>query len=193
MAVAASAQDQPTQKFNAFKVNLAAGYAMPLDLGGGTGGFVYSIEPQYYINHHVFFGARFEEALVQRTEILNNSVVYGSQANTYMTGTLSINYAFGSDVLQPYAGVGVEFFHLDASTQRLNGPSTTFYTFQLPETKQFGGMIRGGIKYNAWMAELAANVTDNSSVTYKSTNSTLIGKNIYFSAKVGYTFGGRQR
>ncbi|GAB3692474.1 hypothetical protein GCM10027592_11470 [Spirosoma flavus] len=181
------------QEFNHFKLNAYVGYALPLNTSGGKSGFVYSVEPRYHLSHQLAICLRFEQAFIQRSEILNNNLEYASQAKLNTSGAIIANYALGNKTLQPFIGIGAGLFHIDPSTQLLNGPSSTIYRFTLPAQNLIGGIIRLGVNYSALTAEIAGNIMNDSSINYVSMNSELIGKNTYLTAKVGYTFGGKQR
>ncbi|GAB3993809.1 hypothetical protein GCM10028807_30000 [Spirosoma daeguense] len=181
------------QNFTALKLNATAGYALPLYQGASKGGFVYSVEPRYHVTRQIAVGLRFEQAFISRTEILNNNLEYTSQAKSTLSGLATVNYLFGKKTVQPFIGIGAGLYHIEPSAQLLNGPSSTIYRFSLPATNQFGGMVRIGVNYSAITAEVAANLMDDSSISYVNMNSVLTGKNSYFTAKIGYTLGGKQR
>ncbi|MBD2703963.1 hypothetical protein IC229_25180 [Spirosoma sp. BT702] len=181
------------QKFTALKLNAVVGYATPLDMSAGKGGFVYSVEPRYHLTHQLAVCLRFEQAYIQRSEILNSNLEYPSQAKLNTSGAIIANYAIGTKTVQPFIGIGAGLFHVDPSTQLLNGPSSSIYRFTLPAANLIGGIVRIGVNYSALTAEIAGNIMSDTSINYVGMNSELIGKNTYLTAKVGYTFGGRQR
>ncbi|WP_338870597.1 outer membrane beta-barrel protein [Spirosoma sp. SC4-14] len=182
------------QNLSSFKVNLAAGYATPTERGnkdGSSPGFLYSIEPQYGFMNHFELGVRFEQAFIQRPEVLGNAIYFESQAKSTMSGVLTLNYVVGkSKAFRPYVGGGAGFYRIAQSEQQVIGASGTALYYPLPVTNKWGALVRAGVKVFRFNVEAAFNILEDTAVTNEITNAKLIAKNEYFSVKAGYTFGG---
>ncbi|MCK8490624.1 porin family protein [Spirosoma sp. RP8] len=184
------------QSLGPFKLNASLGYASPADRSGdkdgSKGGFVYSLEPQYEIGRHLDVGVRFEQAFIQRPEVLGNIIFFDSQAKSLMSGALTLTYTVGkSTAFRPYVGGGVSFYRAAASEQQVMGAANTTLFYALPVTNKLGGLLRAGIKFWQFNVEAAYNFLDDTTVINEFTNAKLIGKNEYFSLKAGYTLGGK--
>lgn len=182
------------QTLSSFKVNLAAGYATPLQRGtkaGSSPGFMYSIEPQYGLTRHVELGVRFEQAFIQRPEVLGNAIYFESQAKSTMSGALTLNYVVGkSSAFRPYVGAGAGFYRIAQSEQQVMGANGTALYYPLPVTNKWGALVRAGVKVFRFNVEAAVNILEDTTVTNETTNAKLIAKNEYLTVKAGYTFGG---
>ena len=186
------------QSLTSFKLNVMAGYASPLDRSGNkdgsSPGFVYSVEPQYEITRHLDVGIRFEQAFIQRPEVLGNLIYFNTQAKSMMSGALIVNYNVGNiRAFRPYVGAGAAFYRSDPSTQQVMGAGSTPLYYALPVTNKWGALVRAGIKVFQFNVEAAFNLLDDTNVVNEFTNAKLIGKNEYFSVKAGYTFGGARQ
>ena len=178
-----------------FKVNVAGGYASPVDKVGETDfvkpGFVYSVEPQYELGKNLEVGVRLEQAFIQRAEYLDAALYYQTKAKSMLSAALTANYVvkMGSS-LRPYVGAGVGIYYADKSeqTDRSSGNSLVYYP--LPATTALGGVGRVGIKFKSLNVEANYNLIGDTSVTNGATRRTLTAKNSYFSVKAGLTIGG---
>jgi hypothetical protein len=183
------------QRLEPFKLNLSVGYASPADRSGNkdgsSPGFVYSIEPQYGITNHFDIGIRFEQAFIQRPEVLGNLIYFNTQAKSIMSGALTLNYVVGKiPAFRPYIGAGAGFFRAAQSDQQVMGAGNTTLYYSLPVTNKWGALVRAGVKIFQFNVEAAFNLLEDTTVTNEFTNAKLIGKNEYFSLKAGYTLGG---
>ncbi|GAB3887513.1 porin family protein [Spirosoma agri] len=184
------------QRFDPFKLNASVGYASPADRSGNKDGskpgFVYSLEPQFGLTRHFDIGIRFEQAFIQRPEVLGNLIYFDSQAKSIMSGALTLNYVVGRSVaFRPYVGAGIGLYRAAGSEQQVMGAANTTLFYTLPVTNKMAGLFRVGIKFWQFNVEAAYNRIDDTTVTNEFTNAKLIGKNEYFSLKAGYTLGGK--
>ena len=177
-----------------FKVNLAGGYAQPIDRIGDSGfikpGFVYSVEPQYTIIKHLDVGVRFEQAFIKRAEFLDKDIYYSSKAKSILSAAVTANYVLPvGGRLRPYLGVGAGLYYTDKSEQAYQSGSSTV-SYPLPATTAFGGLARAGVKFGILNVEANYNAVSDVTVTNAATRLTLTAKNSYFSVKAGITIGG---
>ncbi|MBO9640214.1 metallophosphoesterase family protein [Siphonobacter aquaeclarae] len=172
------------QDYKPWKLTVAGGYARPWNKGGKSG-FVYSAEPQYGVSNFFDIGLRLEQAFINRPEVLNG-LAYDSEAKSALSGMATLNYNIRlATTVKLYAGTGVGLYRFGSSQKTINGQPYTLKT-----ATRTGLLLRTGLKIEQWSAELAYNFIP--SVTDKSTTTgdKLVGKNSYFTIKVGYTFGG---
>lgn len=186
--VALAQNDKP------FKVNVAAGYALPTEKGGGTGlskgGFVYSIEPQYRIINNVDVGVRIEQAFIQRSEAIDKVIFLPTKTTSVLSGLVTLNYTLNlSGTFRPFVGIGGGVYYAGESNQVYRSGSSSV-PYPLPATAILGGMGRVGVKFGAFSVLADYNVVSDTQVTNNATKLTLSAKNSYFSLKAGFTFGG---
>jgi opacity protein-like surface antigen len=182
------------QNTKPFKVNAAVGYAATADYSTNNaitkGGFVFSVEPQYRIISNLDIGLRFEQAFVQRPEFIDESTVFQTNAKSILSGAVTANYTINlNSALKPYVGIGVGLYHTDPSEQK-SSPFGITTTYPLPATNVIGGLARAGVKWGRANLEIGYNLVSDTKVTVNATNRTLVAKNSYVSAKVGFTLGG---
>lgn len=182
------------QNTKPFKVNVAAGYAITGDYSNSNairkGGFLYSIEPQYRILPNLDLGFRYEQVFMQRPEFIDEATVFQTNTKSILSGLITATYTLNlSGTLKPYLGIGAGLYHASPSEQRnsLFGITTAY---PLPATNVIGGVARVGVKKGRGSLELAYNLVNDTRVTVTATNRTLMAKNSYISAKIGFTIGG---
>lgn len=182
------------QNTKPFKVIVAAGYAATGDYSNSNAikkaGFLYSIEPQYRILGNLDLGFRFEQAFMQRPEFIDEATVFQTNTKSILSGIVTATYTINlSGTLKPYVGIGAGLYHTDPSEQR-NTLFNITTTYPLPATNVIGGVARVGVKKGRVSLELGYNLVSDTRVTVTATNRTLMAKNSYISAKLGFTIGG---
>lgn len=185
------------QRFESFKLNVAVGYASPIDRkdiygnkDAGKGGLAYSLEPQYSLTNHFDIGLRVEQAFIQRPEILENSIAFKTQVKSILSGLLTVNYLIGKgSVFRPFVGGGGGYYYATQSEQQVLGAGNTILYYPLPATNKWGGMVRAGFQIFQFRLEGAYNIIENTTVQNEFTRAILRGENRYFSVKAGYTLG----
>jgi len=184
------------QDYKPFTVNVAAGYAMPADKPDNNdiskAGFVYSIEPQYRLPNKLIVGLRLEQAFIQRPEFLDRNINFQTKTKSIISAALTVNYelATGSKI-RPYAGLGVGFYYADKSEQ-FYATSGVPISYPLQTTTVIGGLGRIGVKYGMANLEIDYNLISDTRLTNNATRFTLVAKNSYASAKIGFTIGSRK-
>ena len=173
-----------------FKVNVAGGYASPVDRVGESDfikpGFVYSVEPQYELGKNLEVGVRLEQAFIKRAEYLYNDIYNQTKAKSMLSGTLTANYVINiGSSLKPYVGAGVGVYYTDKSDQTYQSVN-----YPLPTTVALGGLGRVGLKFKLLNIEANYNLIGDTRVTNAATRLTMTAKNSYFSVKAGLTIGG---
>ncbi len=188
---------KPAKKEQAkpFKVAIGGGYASPANTDVSTdlskAGFVYKIEPQYELSRNLEVGLRFEQALIQRPEALDNNLFYASKAKSIMSAALTANYIINTGTaFRPYVGAGAGLYYSEKSEQTYQTSGSAIVYYPLPATVVFGGLARAGVKFGIVYVEADYNLISDTSVTNAATKLTLAAKNSYFSVKAGITIGG---
>lgn len=155
------------------------------------GGFVASIEPQLALGS-IDIGLRVEQAFMKRPEILDEVLLYKSQAESILSGALTLTYRIGtSTTVRPYVGVGAGVYYVGKSEQIRQDAINSSYSYPLPAAAKPGGLARVGVALGPIVLEGAYNLVSDTSVENTVDRKTLVGKNSYFSLKAGYTFGRR--
>lgn len=183
-----------------FKLNVAVGYAKFQKASKFSssdqpkGGLVYSIEPQFGLSNSLDIGLRFEQAFIKRPEILDEVIMYQSQAQSIMSGALTVTYRIGtSSTVRPYIGVGAGVYYVGKSEQIFEESLNSYFAYPLPAAAKPGGLGRVGVALGPVLLEGAYNLVSDTNVENTVARKTLAGKNSYFSLKVGYSFGGGAR
>lgn len=171
--ILANAQEQV---FKPFKVDIAAGYAIP----GGKGskaGAVFAIEPKYAVNDNISLGLRLELAATARGYVENGQAFSGdvkASASYLATG----DYYFTTNKFRPFAGVGVGLYSLASAT--FDDSMEEVNEDDLTTGSKFGFAPRAGFEYGHFRTALefnaigkSGNVSDN-----------------YLSIKLGFSIGG---
>lgn len=175
---AAYAQQENDRIFKPFKVDVSAGFALPLSGGNGAkGGLLFAIEPKYAVAEQISIGLRFEGAIMARAVIDNGTEVIGeAQGNgSYL---LTGDYYFNNNNFRPFLGAGVGLFNVAGAAVNSNDPlqEDDVYT-----ENNFGGMIRGGFEAGHFRFGIEYNIAGKTSFS---------PNNDYLGFKLGVCFGG---
>ena len=182
--VCATAQDLT---FKPFKVDIAAGYAIPGG-SGSKGGVLFAVEPKYAINDNITVGLRMEGALVARISGTNATGEFENgeikAAGSYLaTG----DYYFNTNPVRPFAGAGVGIFTVAGASADANGSEAA------GGGNKFGGVIRGGMETGHFRAAVEYNLVGSSNLPGFDSNgnaTTVKSKNGYIGIKIGFFIGG---
>lgn len=171
-------QDASERIFKPFKVDVSAGFALPLSGGNGAkGGLLFAIEPKYAVVEKLAVGIRFEGAIMARAVVDNGMEVIGeAQANgSYL---LTGDYYFNNNSFRPFLGGGVGLFKVAGAAVNSNDPlqEEDVYT-----ENNFGGMIRGGFEAGHFRFGIEYNIAGKTSFS---------PNNDYLGFKLGVCLGG---
>jgi outer membrane protein W len=162
--------------FKPFKVDIAAGYAIPSGKGSKAGG-VFAVEPKYAVNDNISLGLRLEVAATARGYIRNGQEFSGdvkASASYLATG----DYYFNTNRFRPFAGAGAGVYSLasanfDATMEEVNEDDVT-------TGSKFGFAPRAGFEYGHFRTAIEYNAIGKSGNI----------NNNYLSIKVGFSIGG---
>jgi outer membrane protein X len=164
--------------FKPFKVDVSAGFALPLSGGNGAkGGFLFAIEPKYAVIEQLSVGLRFEGAIMARAVIDNGTEVIGeAQANGSYLATG--DYYFSNKGFRPFLGGGLGLFSVAGAAVNSSDPlqEEDVYT-----ENNFGGMIRGGFEAGHFRFGIEYNIAGKTSFS---------PNNDYLGFKLGVCLGG---
>jgi outer membrane protein X len=178
---ATRAQEESTRIFKPFKVDLSAGFALPLGGGSGAtkGGVLVALEPKYALADKFALGLRLELAAMARAYIDNsgNSVSGDGSANGSIA--LTGDYYFTNNRFRPFIGAGVGNYTITyASVSSGNGPN------DLGSDHRFGFMARAGFEYRHFRVGVEYNIVGSTTVS---------PDNNYLGFKIGGFFGGGRK
>ena len=173
-------------EFKPFKVDVSAGYAIPMGGSGGKGGVLFVVEPKYAVIPQLSVGLRLETAVTVAGVDLNsgnyNSTASAKAAASYV---LTGDYYFNNNDLRPFAGAGVGLF-------KTAGVSISSTNPNVATGSKFGGIIRGGIEYKHFRAGVEYNMVGKATVPASSStaNDGYSIQNSYVGIKLGFCIGG---
>jgi outer membrane protein W len=170
--ILAKAQDEQT--FKPFKVDIAAGYALPAG-SGAKAGALFAIEPKYALNDNLALGLRVEVAATAQGNMVNGQMDQGDvkASGSYLA---TADYYFNTNRFRPFVGAGAGIY--TNASANLESQATT--TDEVQKGSRFGfapragfefGHFRTGIEYN--FAGKTANINHN-----------------YLGIKIGFFLGG---
>jgi hypothetical protein len=171
-------QEGTDRIFKPFKVDVSAGFALPLSGGNGAkGGLLFAVEPKYAVAEQFAIGIRFEGAIMARAVIDNGTEVIGeAQANgSYL---LTGDYYFNNNNFRPFLGAGVGLFSVAGAAVNSSNPvqEEDVYT-----ENNFGAMIRGGFEAGHFRFGIEYNIAGKTSFS---------PNNDYLGFKLGVCLGG---
>ncbi|ANE49343.1 outer membrane beta-barrel protein [Flavisolibacter tropicus] len=163
------------QTFKPFKVDLAAGYAVPSGKGS-KGGVVLAIEPKYAINDNISLGLRMEAAITARGYVASNGQEVSGDVKASASYLATGDYYFNTNKFRPFAGLGVGIYSLaSASVDMIDEEATA-----LDAGTKFGAAPRAGFEFGHFRTALEYNIVGKSGDI----------NNNYFSVKLGFFIGG---
>lgn len=164
--------------FKPFKVDVAAGFGLPLGGNGIKGGGIFAIEPKYGITDHFALGLRMEVAALARVTDTNpNNTTGDVQANGSFT--LAGDYLFTTNKFRPFLGAGVGMYQVAATPFNSNTTADNIQT-----DNKTGFLIRGGFEAGHFRFGVEYNIVGATSFS---------AHNNYIGFKLGGFFGGGRR
>lgn len=186
VAIAANAQTENDRIFKPFKVDVSAGFALPL--GGAASskaGVLFVVEPKYAVAEQFAIGLRLEIAVMARGSLINGQGFEGNfQGNGSYLATG--DYYFNNNKFRPFIGAGAGLYTIGSvdnnSTDSVDYNSTDpLLPTEVPTENKFGFMFRGGFEAGHFRLGIEYNAVGKSQ--YSEHNS-------YIGFKVGTCFGG---
>jgi outer membrane protein X len=172
--------------FKKFKVDVSAGYALPIGGTGSKGGVLFVVEPKYAIMDQLSIGLRLEGAVTVAgadfsTGTANSTASAKASSSYLLTGDYYVN---NSD-LRPFVGAGVGLFK--TAGVALSSTNPNYAT-----GSKFGGMIRAGVEYKHARFGVEYNMVGKSDVAAypAGSNNGYSIKNSYVGIKLGVCIGG---
>ena len=177
MALVAICGLAQAQSFRSFKVDFAAGYAIPSGQGA-KGGIVIATEPKYNINDQITVGLKMEAALMAAMEVdqTTGELKSGSVkalANYSLTG----DYFFSANSFRPFAGAGAGLFSVASVAADSTGAG------EATGGQKFGFTPRAGFEFGHFRVALEYNMVGKTG-SYS---------NNYMAIKLGFFAGGGRR
>jgi hypothetical protein len=161
--------------FKPFKVDVSAGFALPLGGNGSKGGALFAVEPKYAIMDKFAIGLRLEIAALARvTNADPNNTAGDAQGNgSYL---LTGDYYFSNQKFRPFFGAGGGVYSVAAAS------------FDTPDdvktATKSGFMIRGGFETGHFRFGIEYNIVGQTDFS---------ANNDYIGFKVGGFFGGGRK
>ena len=164
---------QSEQTFKPFKVDIAAGYALPSGQGSKAGALL-AIEPKYALNDNFSLGLRMEMALTAQVSGSNTNTsadVKGS--GSYLA---TVDYYFNTNGFRPFIGGGAGIFTNASATANATSESTS----EIKQGSQFGFAPRAGFETGHFRTAIEYNVAGKT----ENVNHNYVG------IKIGFFLGG---
>lgn len=163
---------QTEQTFKPFKVDIAAGYALPSG-GGSKGGALFAIEPKYALNDNLALGLRIEAALTAQGNFTNNEMSNGDvkASSSYLA---TADYFFNTNSFRPFIGAGAGIF--TNASANLNVQSTG----EVKSGSKFGFAPRIGFETGHFRTAIEYNVAGKTATVDHN----------YLGLKIGFFLGG---
>jgi len=172
-AIFTHAQTDQTRIYKPFKVDVSAGFALPLGGSGSKAGGLFAVEPKYAVSEAFALGLRMEAAALARVTIINN-VEYTGDVQGNASYLLTGDFYFSNENFRPFAGVGTGAYTI-ASSDINNVPEI------IPTDTKYGFMIRGGFETGHFRFGVEYNIVGSTDFS---------PHNNYIGFKVGGFFGG---
>lgn len=181
--------------FRKFKGEISFGYARFSKDNDIKNGFAIALEPKFMILDQLAIGGRLESVLLGRN--IHTSNGYSDDENfrikAYQSLIAIAEFYFTKDYsVRPFAGGGGGLYTLIASSTDV-GTSGTYNDENRKRKFKAGGMLRAGVEIRHFRIGFEYNFIPNTSSTYYNSSGFLVretSKNAYFSAKLGFCFGG---
>ena len=189
LAFAASSNAQDDGEFKPFKVDLSAGYAIPMGGAGSKGGALFVVEPKYAILPQLSLGLRIETAVMLSGVHMSTGEYDGnSSAKAAVSYVATGDYYFNNNDFRPFAGAGAGMFTTAGVAIDSDNPN-------LAEGSKFGGMFRAGFEYRHFRFGAEYNLISKSEVapTSSTSNDGYTVKHAYVGIKLGVCIGGGRR
>jgi opacity protein-like surface antigen len=178
LAIAASshAQEESGRVFKPFKVDLSAGFALPMGGEGTKVGGLFALEPKYAVADQFALGLRMEIASMAR--VINLSSGEDLEGDVQANGSfiLTGDYLFNKSNFRPFVGAGLGSFGVAAAPLDENLTEDDI----LSESK-FGFMVRAGFETGHFRLGVEYNIVGSTSFS---------ANNNYIGFKIGGFFGG---
>ncbi|MCW3093210.1 MAG: hypothetical protein JWP81_4279 [Ferruginibacter sp.] len=179
------AQDYDDAEFKPFKVDVSAGYAMPIGGTGSKGGFLFVVEPKYAVLPQLSIGIRCEAAITVTGIDYNGNYNNTASAKASSSYLLTADYYFSSNDFRPFIGVGGGLYQtagVDLSSNNSN----------MAQGSKPGGIIRTGFEYRHARFGVEYNLVGATTVAPSSSTSNdgYDVKNAYIGIKFGVCIGG---
>jgi outer membrane protein W len=182
------------QTFEPFKVDIAAGAAIPSGTGS-KGGVLFAVEPKYAVMDQISVGLRLEAAITARGAVASD----GSSASGKVAASSSYvatgDYYFNNNTFRPFAGIGAGIYSLasaDFDTNDQGGDVSG-----IASATKFGGLIRAGFELKHFRLGVEYNLIGSSKETVTdfqgNTLGTITTKNSYLGIKLGFFLGGARK
>ena len=176
-------------EFKPFKVDVSAGYALPMGGTGSKGGLLFVVEPKYAVSQQISLGLRLEGAVTVSGIDAAGNVANNASAKAAASYLATGDYYFNSNDFRPFAGAGAGIF----STA---GVTTSTTNTNVAQGSKFGGMIRLGFEYKHARFGVEYNIIPKTSVAddpSTPSNDAYEIKNAYIGIKFGVCIGGGRR
>jgi hypothetical protein len=177
MCLAVVAQsDSSGRVFKPFKVDVSAGFALPLGGEGTKAGGLFAVEPKYGITDKFVLGLRMEIASMVRVLTTNtgNEITGEGQGNGSFL--LTGDFLFNTSNFRPFVGLGTGYYSL-ASVDL----ESDYTTQTIPSASKVGFMIRGGFETKHFRLGIEYNIVGSTDFSEH---------NDYIGFKIGGFFGG---
>lgn len=163
---------QTERTFKPFKVDIAAGYALPSG-SGSKAGVLFAIEPKYALNDNLTLGLRMEGAVTAQGTVVNGQMNEGDvkASSSYLA---TADYFLNTNRFRPFVGAGAGIYsnasaNLDAQTSD-----------DVQTGSKFGFAPRVGFEIGHFRTALEYNVAGK----------TGTANHNYLGIKIGFFLGG---
>lgn len=181
------------QTFSPFKVDLAAGAAIPSG-AGSKGGVLFAVEPKYAVMDQISVGLRLEAAITARGAVASD----GSSASGKVAASSSYvatgDYYFSNKSFRPFAGIGAGIYSLASADFDANNQGGA--VSGIASATKFGGLIRAGFELGHFRLGVEYNLIGSSKedIVYNGQSlGTITTKNSYLGIKAGFFIGGGRK
>jgi len=180
-AATVNAQSENERIFKPFKVDVSAGFALPLGgISTAKGGVLFVVEPKYAVAEQFAVGLRLEIAAMARGTVFNGDEFAGDvQGNGSYLATG--DYYFNNNRFRPFIGGGAGLYQIGTANFNSTDPMNPVLPEDVSTANKFGFMFRGGFEAGHFRLGIEYNAVGKSQ--YSEHNS-------YIGFKLGACIGG---
>jgi outer membrane protein X len=176
------------QTFNPFKVDLAAGGAIPSG-SGAKGGVLFSLEPKYAVISRLSVGLRIEAAIMARGYVSNDGSTASASVSAAASYIATSDYYYTNSSFRPFSGLGLGLYRFASASFESSGNDVG-----AAAGSKFGTMVRSGFEVGHFRLAVEYNIIGKNTQTYVDGSTgnkyTVSSKNSYMGVKLGFFFGG---
>jgi outer membrane protein X len=179
------------QTFQAFKVGLVSGYAIPSSGSGSKASGLLALEPQYALNDNFSLGLRLEAAyMIRVADNGANGTDAGSNTNLKLNASYMVtgDYYFSTNTFRPFIGTGIGLYTVHSVAVVADGSLSP----DISETK-FGAFPRVGFEAGRFRVAVEYNLVAKTTLNDLAGSSAGSVNNNYLGIKIGTVFGGGRK